>query len=118
MKRLVWFTAGAAAGVSGSAYARRKLRQAAERYRPVNVARGAAGQVRSRGRDLVDAVREGRAAMAAKEAELRERQRGPAPIPATILATPPAEVPAVHVIVVEAERQRTGVPGPRRRARR
>ena len=67
MKRLVWFTAGAAAGVGGAAYAKRKARQAAERYKPVNMAKGAVDRV-------ADAVREGRAAMAAKEAELKARQ--------------------------------------------
>ena len=67
MKRLVWFAAGAAAGVSGAAYAKRKARQAAERYRPVNMAKGAVDR-------FTDAVREGRAAMAAKEAELQARQ--------------------------------------------
>ena len=64
MRRLMWFTAGAVAGVSGSAYARRKAREAAERYRPVSMAKGAVERV-------ADAVREGRAAMVAREAELR-----------------------------------------------
>ena len=53
MKRLVWFAAGAAAGVGGTAYAKRKAREAAERYRPVNLAKSAVDRV-------ADAVREGR----------------------------------------------------------
>jgi hypothetical protein len=72
MKRVVWFAAGAVAGVSGSAYARRKAREAAIRYRPVSVAKGAVDRV-------TDAVREGRKAMVAREAELRAAQREEAP---------------------------------------
>jgi ferric-dicitrate binding protein FerR (iron transport regulator) len=64
MKRAVWFALGAAAGAGGSAYARRKARAAAARYAPGNLARGAVDRVS-------DALREGRAAMATKEAELR-----------------------------------------------
>ena len=106
MKRLVWFAAGAAAGVSGTAYAKRKARQAADRYRPINMAKGAAGRV-------ADAVREGRSAMAAKEAELKARQDSG--------ALSPAPAPAVQVLVVEAAAVDGTGPsraGPRRRSRR
>jgi hypothetical protein len=103
MKRLVWFTAGAAAGVGGAAYAKRKARQAAERYRPVNMAKGAVDRV-------ADAVREGRAAMAAKEAELKARQEiGPAP-------APPVQVLLVESVAVDPAHQARS--GPRRRSRR
>ena len=67
MRRVMWFTAGAVAGVSGSVYVRRKAREAADRYRPVSMAKGAVERV-------TDAVREGRAAMVAREAELRAAQ--------------------------------------------
>jgi hypothetical protein len=70
IKRLTWFTMGAVAGVTGSAYARRKVREAAGRLAPDHVARVTLVQARRRGGDLVAAVREGRAAMAAKEDEL------------------------------------------------
>ncbi len=106
MKRITWFVAGAAAGVGGTAYAKRKARQAADRYRPINMAKGAVDRV-------ADAVREGRSAMAAKEAELKARQDGPAP-----LAAP---APAVQVLVVEAAAVDALGPsrlGPRRRSRR
>jgi len=104
MKRLVWFAAGAAAGVSGTAYAKRKARQAANRYRPVSIAKGAVDRV-------ADAVREGRSAMAAKEAELKARQDG-----GQQPATPPFQV-----LVVEAVGAEPALPsraGPRRRSRR
>ena len=106
IKRAVWFAAGAVAGVGGSAYAKRKARAAAQRYKPVTLAKGAVDRV-------TDAVREGRAAMAAKEAELRAEQE-------TELAEPP-------VVVVEAsslellpgvEVQPPRRYGPRRRSRR
>src|SRR5262245_9653829 len=71
MKRVMWFTAGAVAGVSGSVYVRRKAKEAADRYRPVSMAKGAVERV-------ADAVREGRAAMVAREAELRAAQDDPA----------------------------------------
>jgi hypothetical protein len=109
MKRLVWFAVGAAAGAAAPVYARRKARQAAERYRPVNVAKGAVDR-------LTDAVREGRAAMVAKEAELRT----------SLDASPSA---ATEVLLVEGVivprgpytgrvDDRYGRPGPRRRSRR
>jgi hypothetical protein len=102
MKRTLWFALGAVAGATGSAYAKRKAREAAARYTPANLARGAVDRV-------TDAVREGRAAMAAKEAELR--------------ASPPPSVASPAVVVVEAtsvevlpSHSQTRY-GPRRRAR-
>jgi hypothetical protein len=103
MKRLVWFAAGAAAGVSGTAYAKRKARQAADRYRPVNMAKGAVDRV-------ADAVREGRAAMAAKEAELKRRQ--------DVKPEPAAPVQVLVVEAVAAEPAVSRRAGPRRRSRR
>jgi hypothetical protein len=106
MSRLMWFAAGAAAGVGGSMYAKRKAREAAERYRPVNVAKGALDR-------FTEAVREGRAAMVAREAELRARQDAPslAPVPTTAPSIYVVEVPAT-----DAVRDRRA--GPRRRSRR
>lgn len=103
MKRLVWFAAGAAAGVGGTAYAKRKAREAAQRYRPVNMAKSAVDR-------LADAVREGRAAMAAKEAEMKARQAiEPAP-------APPVQVLLVESVAVDSAHQARS--GPRRRSRR
>jgi hypothetical protein len=109
MKRVVWFTAGAVAGVGGSAYAKRKAREAANRYRPVSLAKGAVDRV-------TDAVREGRAAMAAREAELRAAQEAdadaPEAVPVVLVETTAGEV------VRPAPTDRHARSGPRRRSRR
>jgi hypothetical protein len=104
MKRVMWFTAGAVAGVSGSVYVRRKAREAADRYRPVSMAKGAVERV-------TDAVREGRAAMVAREAELRAAQEAPM-APEVRGSSAPTGTVAPHF---SAERARSG---PRRRSRR
>jgi hypothetical protein len=69
--RVTWFAAGAAAGAVGATYTRRKVKRVADQLTPVNVARSAAGRARARGRDVVDALREGRAAMRVREDELK-----------------------------------------------
>ena len=107
MRRVMWFTAGAVAGVSGSMYVRRKAREAADRYRPVSMAKGAVERV-------TDAVREGRAAMVAREAELRAAQDADSrPVSPEVrrLSAPGGPLPS-HF---PAERARSG---PRRRSRR
>ncbi|HMK12146.1 MAG TPA: hypothetical protein VK461_11230 [Acidimicrobiales bacterium] len=76
MKRVVWFTAGAVAGVAGTAWTQKKVKQAAAAAKPRAVATRAAGAVRQRGADLIDALREGRLAMQQKEAELRAELDG------------------------------------------
>jgi hypothetical protein len=107
MRRVMWFTAGAVAGVSGSVYVRRKVKEAADRYRPVSMAKGAVERVS-------DAVREGRAAMVAREAELRaaqDRDSHSASPDVRRLSALSGPVPS-HF---SAERTRSG---PRRRSRR
>jgi hypothetical protein len=74
MKRVTWFVSGVAAGAAGAGYAKRKVKQTAASLTPVNVASKAAGAVKQRGRHLADAVREGRAAMHAREDQLRARR--------------------------------------------
>jgi hypothetical protein len=74
MKRLTWFVGGVAAGAAGASYAKKKVVARASRLTPVNVARGAASKARHGGRNVVDAVREGRAAMHLREDELRARR--------------------------------------------
>ncbi len=106
MKRLVWFTAGAVAGAGGSAYAKRKARQAATRYRPVSMAKSAVDR-------LADAVREGRAAMVAREAELRAAEEAEiAPRPVVVVETTAVELVDPAYVPRRAHR------GPRRRSRR
>jgi hypothetical protein len=116
VKRVVWFTAGAAAGVSGSVYVQRKLRLAVERYKPARVAKSALVRARDRGRDVADAVREGRAAMTAKEAELRA-VNAVRPVP-TLAPASSATIDVVVVDAVERPAAKRSLNGPRRRSRR
>jgi hypothetical protein len=64
LKRVRWLTTGVAVGVGTSMWLQRRLRTAAQRYRPASLAGGAATRVR-------DALDEGRRAMRQREAELR-----------------------------------------------
>ena len=63
-KRLFWLTVGAAAGFTGSVWLQRRVRHTVDRFAPENVQA-----------DVKAAVAEGRAAMRARERELRERYR-------------------------------------------
>lgn len=74
MKRITWFVTGVAAGATGASYATKKIKHKAAQITPANVAKGAAGRARQGGRKVVDAVREGRAAMHAREDELKARR--------------------------------------------
>ena len=76
MKRVTWFLTGAAAGAAGLGYAKRKVKRTASQLAPAKVARSSIGAVRRRGRDVVDAVREGRHAMVDREDELKARRDG------------------------------------------
>ena len=69
--RVTWFVAGAAAGAVGATYTRRKVKRVADQLTPGNVARSVAVRAKARGRDVVDALREGRAAMRVREEQLR-----------------------------------------------
>lgn len=73
LKRLTWFTTGAIAGVAGAGFAKRKVKQTAAQLAPSNIAKVAAAKVREKGHDVAEAVRDGRDAMRAKEAELRAK---------------------------------------------
>lgn len=74
MKRLTWFVAGAAAGATGANYATKKVKRTAAQLAPANVAKGAASRAKQSGLRVVDAVREGRSAMHAREDELKARR--------------------------------------------
>jgi len=76
IRRVTWFVAGAATGAAGAVAAGRKVRRTAEKLLPTNVARSAADGVARRKDAVVAAVREGKAAMIAKEHELRARRDG------------------------------------------
>jgi hypothetical protein len=74
MKRVTWFVTGLAAGATGATYATKKVKRTAAQLAPANVAKGAAERARRTGRHVVDAVREGRVAMLAREDELKARR--------------------------------------------
>ena len=88
-KRVTWFVGGVAAGAAGTGYVknvvRKKARRTAQRLKPTNIARRAVGVqvvseaprdnvVRRVSSNVAGALREGRAAMKAREAELRARR--------------------------------------------
>ncbi|HEY5663503.1 MAG TPA: hypothetical protein VIS05_05660 [Ilumatobacter sp.] len=74
MKRVTWFVTGVATGAAGAGYAVKKVKRTASQLAPANVVKGAATRARDSGRKLADAVREGRAAMHAREDELKARR--------------------------------------------
>lgn len=74
MKRLTWFVTGVAAGATSASYATKKIKRTASQLAPANVARNAAGRAKQGGRKVVEAVKEGRAAMRAREDELKARR--------------------------------------------
>lgn len=100
MKRLTWFASGLIAGITGAFYGSRKIKQKAETLKPVNVAKGVATKVRGRVDDVVDAVREGRAAMQDKELELRAIRDG------DVVDTEVVSVEPGRVVVLRAARER------------
>ncbi len=88
MKRLTWFVVGAASGVAATRTAKRKVQRTVERLSPDHVARHAVQTVKHTARDVVDALKDGRQAMVAKEAEMRARRDGHAvTIPGAIETT-------------------------------
>ena len=76
MKRVTWFAGGVAVGVASAGYAKRKVKETAAQVAPAQIARSAADSVRSRSREVVDALREGREVMRHTEDELRARREG------------------------------------------
>jgi len=112
MKKVVWFAAGAAAGAGGTIYAGKKVKraaqEAAEKLKPVNVAKSAAGSAGRAGRSVVDAIKEGRVAAAEREAQLKAERdaklANPADAPAIagIPLTGGPGQPPVQIVVVDA----------------
>jgi hypothetical protein len=75
VRRLVWFTSGATAGLGGAIWVRRRIRRTVRRYAPEQLQADAAASVRRLGWDVRDAVVEGRSTMRQREAELRAELR-------------------------------------------
>lgn len=88
-KRVTWFVTGAAAGVGGSLYAKRRVKAAVDKLAPEHIQEAAKARARAFGSHVSEAVREGRAAMHEREAELRGRPtRHPNAIATTARPTP------------------------------
>ena len=78
IKRATWFLGGAIAGVAGTRYAKRKVKATAGKLAPAQPRQGRRQRrFAARGHDVAEAVREGREAKRAKEAELRARLESP-----------------------------------------
>ncbi|MBV1892759.1 MAG: hypothetical protein KUG57_01860 [Ilumatobacteraceae bacterium] len=76
IKRATWFLGGTAVGLASAGYAKKKVKETASQIAPGQVARSAISVAREKGRDVVDAVREGRQVMRHTEDELRARREG------------------------------------------
>jgi hypothetical protein len=70
-RRLFWLGLGVGLGFGASFWLTRWVRDTAARYAPERVSSDLADAVRGFGRDVRDAVAEGRDAMRQREAELR-----------------------------------------------
>lgn len=70
-KRLFWLCVGVGLGFGLSVWMARAVKRTAERYTPESVAGRLGDALADFGRELREAVREGRKAMAEREAELR-----------------------------------------------
>jgi hypothetical protein len=118
LRRVTWFVSGVAAGAAGVTYTSRKLKRTAAQLAPANVAKQAAAKLKDRTHELAEAVKEGRDAMRAKEAELLARRDGHAVVDVhdnTIVV--PADVEPGQVIVLRDVRD-TRAPGRTRRSAR
>jgi len=71
-RRLFWLGTGASVGFGGAMWIRNKVRRAVARVMPDRVAADVAGNARRAGSTVRDAFVEGRDAMHAREAELRD----------------------------------------------
>jgi hypothetical protein len=86
-KRVVWMGMGFGAGVGATVWTEVKLRRTAARFTPAAIGDEVSGRVRSLGVDVREALREGRAAMVAREAELRA-EHAPLRLPGAPLSLP------------------------------
>lgn len=73
-RRVTWFVGGLVAGAAGAGYAKKKVKHTAAQLAPANLVKSASGKVRDQGRHVADSIREGRAAMHAREDELKARR--------------------------------------------
>jgi len=70
-RRVFWMGTGVSVGFGGAMWIRRRIQRAVEAVMPQRVSSNVAKGVRRAGGNVVGAVSEGRAAMQAREAEMR-----------------------------------------------
>jgi hypothetical protein len=80
-RRLFWLGTGASVGFGGAMWIRAKVRRAVARAMPERVAADVGSGARRAGANVRDAFTEGRDAMRAREAELRDDYAPGAPHP-------------------------------------
>ena len=120
-KRVTWFVVGAAAGATGSVYAKRKARQAVERMQPNNVAgRGGAGSQLGPRRWSTPLTRgpDGHAGQGGRAAREPRPSRGPHRQPEPRAAAGPDDLVVENAAVLDGDEFRARRGGPRRRSRR
>lgn len=124
-KRIIWVGTGMVAGASGAFWAKRKVEETVERYLPEQVAVRAASSARGLGATVKAAATEGRAAMKATEAELRQRVEARTFVGERPEPERPAPASSGRATAGRGARRssrtpapRQGSPGPRRQARR
>ena len=76
IKRVTWFVGGVAVGLAGAGYAKKKVVETASQLTPTTVARSAADRVTAKGREVADALREGRRVMRQHEDEVEAFRDG------------------------------------------
>ncbi len=74
MRRLFWLGIGTVAGAAGTVWTERKVKERLDALAPEHAVKVAAEKAKDAGRTVVEAVTEGRAAMAEREQELRARR--------------------------------------------
>jgi hypothetical protein len=70
-RRIFWIGTGVSMGFGGAMWIRRRIQRAVEAVMPQRVQKQVARRARRAGGSVVGAVSEGRAAMRAREAEMR-----------------------------------------------
>ena len=71
LRRVFWLFLGVGVGMGSSLWVTRRVKQVAARYTPARISNDMASSVRALGRDVRLSIRDGRMAMAQREAELR-----------------------------------------------
>ena len=74
MRRLFWLSIGTVAGAAGTVWTERKIKERLDALAPDHAMKLAADKAKDAGRNVVEAVTEGRSAMVEREQELRARR--------------------------------------------